>query len=68
MCSEQFEDANMLLYHTTEMHKERDIVSPALSKADIRVEVKVETEKCPKCFKRFSIEELPKHLETEHFE
>lgn len=67
LCHEVFEDANMLLFHTNEVHREMDAEIVKISKEPVRIEQKVETEKCPKCFKRFSIAELPIHIEQEHF-
>jgi len=56
----------MLLYHTQNEHVEFDDHTIRKSEnkgAKVEVpQIKKEAEKCPHCFKRFSIEELPIHV------
>jgi DNA-directed RNA polymerase subunit M/transcription elongation factor TFIIS len=68
LCTVEVEDENMLIFHTQQVHKAESDRKDPIKKEDVQVEiVKEQTEKCPKCFKRFKVEELPVHMEQEHF-
>lgn len=59
-----FEDQNMLLYHTQHEHVDPNDVQPRIEKQEKKVEIqKIDVEKCPHCYKKFAVAELPVHIE-----
>ena len=40
---------------------------PQIQKQEKKEKAVVETAKCPECFKRFRIDELPVHMKNDHF-
>jgi hypothetical protein len=43
------------------------VIVPKAQVQEKKPKVKVEMEKCPECFKRFTVEELPLHMQNDHF-
>lgn len=59
VCLAQFRSIELLIEHSA-VHQEQSLPTG-------KEEAKKETAKCPECFKRFAIEELPKHMQDDHF-
>jgi ribosomal protein L37AE/L43A len=49
-------------------HHDSSQIQQRIKKEESKVEIKKkDVEKCPHCYKKFAVEELPVHIEQEHF-
>ena len=69
MCPAIFRTVDLLIEHTETVHfqgdKQEEVKKP--EPEVIQPKQNKEAERCPECFKRFSIEELPTHMQQDHF-
>jgi len=68
MCPAIFRDVNLLIEHSLKEHRAEAPVEEVKIEEVKKEEIKKpENTKCPECFKRFSVLELPSHMQTDHF-
>ena len=67
VCTAMFRSVDLLIEHSMKEHCaiKQNESKPQEAKASPKK--RVDSEKCPQCFKRFSVIELPMHMQQDHF-
>jgi len=66
MCPAIFRNVDLLIEHSLKEHNENrkdKVEKPIEMKSEVKPKAATDTEKCPECFKRFSVVELPAHMQ-----